>query len=131
MTIPNKALLVRFREKIEVKWEEKWRIMFTFCIRSFWFSLFWECYTSFKRQKTWWLYSKNVITRWWEKCMGDFSKCSLIKCTYSWCNKFIILWTLNTQTKIFLHIRRICIRKILKVWRQNVQMKKRHYDIMV
>ena len=37
----------------------------------------------------------------WEKY---FSKRSLIKHTCSWRDKFIVLWTLNRQAKIFLHI---------------------------
>ena len=41
------------------------------------------------------------FARWWEKYL---SKDSLIKHTCSWHDKLIVLWTLNRQAKIFLHI---------------------------
>ena len=41
------------------------------------------------------------VARWWKKYL---SKPSLIKHTCSWCDKLVVLWTLNRQAKIFLHI---------------------------
>ena len=39
------------------------------------------------------------LVQWWEEYL---SKRSLIKQSCSWCDKLIVLWTLNRQAKIFL-----------------------------
>ena len=47
---------------------------------------------------------RNIIihvARWWKKYL---SKRSLITHTCSWHDKLVVLWTLNRQAKIFLHI---------------------------
>ena len=63
---------------------------------------------------SWYLFKKSIKTyswyfsRWWEKYL---SKRSLIKHTCSWRDKLIVLWTLNRQAKIFLHIQKFASQK--------------------
>ena len=57
-----------------------------------------------------WLQIFCLQSRWWGKYL---SKRSLIKHTCSWRFKFIILWTMNRQTKILLGISKCIMGKSL------------------